>query len=170
MDSMVEFCKELAVESMEELLKVLSHVPDDKLNWTPAPTSKSAIRISAHAALYMARFAGMIESRKLPGHGDLDEWWARCYAEETAITTRAQVESAIKQGTERVLAALDALSPEEANMSLDSGMGWSMPMRRLMQMPGLHTFNHSAQIDFLQTCWDDQKVHLEPDTLDPHGK
>lgn len=35
-----------------------------------------------------------------------------------------------------------------------------MSMRYLITLPAWHTANHTGQIDFLQTCWDDQHVYV----------
>lgn len=160
MDSQIESCKKLAVEGMEEFLKTFSFVPDDKLAWTPTPTAKSAIRIAAHTALYAGRFARMIETRKLPAFDSLADWTAQKNAEEAAITNRADIEAIFRKGTDEVLAALDSLTPELIASPLDFGVGYSPPMEFLMNLPGLHAISHSAQIDYLQTCWDDQEVHF----------
>jgi hypothetical protein len=160
MEGVVATYRELAVGGMEEFLKTFSFVPDDKLTWTPAPTAKSAIRIAAHTALYAGRFALMIADRKLPGSDNLEERRARQKAAEAAITSRSEIESIFRKGTDEVLAALDSLTPEEIGATLDSGFGWTMPMTVLMEMPGLHAYSHASQIDYLQTCWDDQVVHF----------
>ena len=160
MESLVASCKESAVWGMEHFLKVFSFVPDDKLTWTPTATAKSAIRIAAHTALYAGRFARMIKDGKLPASDNLTEWLAQRNAEEAAITCRMEIESIFRKGTDEVIAALDSLTPEEIGTSLDSGLGWSMPMTRLMNLPGWHATLHAGQIDFLQTCWDDQEVHF----------
>jgi len=160
MESLVDTYKKSAVDGMEHFLKVFSFVPDDKLDWTPAPTAKSAIRIAAHTALYPARFAGMISNRKLPSHDNLEAWLAQRNAAEVAITSREEVEMIFRKGTDQVLAALESLTPEEIEMTLDSGFGWSVPMTWLMNLSGIHAIAHAAQIDYLQTCWDDQEVHF----------
>ncbi|MGI8924225.1 MAG: hypothetical protein ACR2HJ_09365 [Fimbriimonadales bacterium] len=59
---------------MEEFLKTFSFVPDDKLNWTPSPTAKTAIRIAAHTAIYAGNFAKMIRDRKLPFGDEIPEY------------------------------------------------------------------------------------------------
>lgn len=141
-------------------LRNFSHVPDDKLTWTATPTAKSAIRIAAHTALYAARFASMIRDRGLPQPDNLEEWLAQRDAEERALTDRGEIERVFRAGTAEVLAALDGLSPEETAMTLDSGQGWSMPMSFLMGLPGWHATLHTGQIDYLQTCWDDQQVYV----------
>ena len=160
MESLVASCKESAMWGMEHFLKVFSFVPDDKLTWTPAPTAKSAIRIAAHTALYAGRFARMISDRKLPASDNLTEWLAQVNAEEAAVTSRTEIESIFRKGTDEVIAALDSLTPEAIGTSLDSGLGWSMPMTFLMNLPGIHAMDHTGQIDYLQTCWDDQEVHF----------
>jgi len=157
---LIDSCKRSAVQEMEHFLKLFSHVPEDKLTWTPMPTAKSALRIAAHTALYAARFAYMIREQKLPSSDNLSEWLAQRNAEECAITTRSEVIAAFRKGTDEVLAALDSLSPEVIASSLDSGQGWSMPMRQLMNLPGWHATLHAGQIDFLQTCWDDQEIYV----------
>jgi hypothetical protein len=160
MESLVAACKKSAVRDMEHFLMLFSHVPDDKLNWTPTPTAKSALRIAAHTALYAGRFARMIRDRKVPASDNLAEWLAQRNAEEAAITCRSEIETVFRKGTEEVLAALDSLTPEAIGSSLDSGQGWSMPMTFLMNLPGWHATLHAGQIDYLQTCWGDQEVHF----------
>jgi uncharacterized damage-inducible protein DinB len=148
---------------MEMFLRNFSRVPDEKLEWAPAPTAKSALRIAAHAALYAGRFAQMIRERELPQPEDLDDWLAQREAEEAAIATRDEVERAFRKGTEEVLAALDSLTPEEVASTMDSGQGWTMSMDFLMRLPGIHATLHTGQIDYLQTCWDDQQVYVGAD-------
>jgi uncharacterized damage-inducible protein DinB len=160
MESLVASCKESAVWGMEHFLKVFSFVPDDKLTWTPTPTAKSAIRIAAHTALYAGIFARMIEERKLPASDNLTEWLAQRNAEEAAISSRTEMESIFRKGTDEVIAALDSLTPEAIGTALESGLGWSMPMTFLMNLPGTHAMGHTGQIDYLQTCWGDQEVHF----------
>ncbi len=160
MDSLITSCKESAVQAMEYFLRNFSYVPDDKLTWTPTPTAKSAIRIAAHTALYAGIFARMIRDGKLPEMDNLEEWLAQRNAAEVAITSRTEIESIFRKGTDEVIAALDSVTPEAIETKLDSGLGWSMPMTFLMNLPGMHTNGHTAQIDFLQTCWGDQEVHF----------
>lgn len=157
---LIESAKQRAVNGMEMFLRNFAHVPDDKLNWTPAPTAKSALRVAAHTALYAGRFAKMIRDRRTPAPENLEEWLAQRNAEEIAITSREEMERVFREGTAEVLAALDTLKPEDVELSIDSGQGWSMPMTQLMVLPGWHATLHLGQIDYLQTCWDDQEVYV----------
>lgn len=156
----VEASKKRAVSGMEMFLRNFSHVPDDMLHWKPSPSAKSALQIAAHTALYAGRFATMLRDRRLPVPENLDEWLAERVAEEAAVTAREDVERIFREGTAEFLEALDELTPEEVGMSLDSGQGWSLPMVQLIDMPGFHATLHTGQIDYLQTCWDDQQVYV----------
>jgi uncharacterized damage-inducible protein DinB len=152
--------KRRAVDEMEIFLRNFSHVPDDKLDWTPAPTAKSALRIAAHVALYAGRFAQMIRKRQLPSPDNLDAWIAQRDAEEAAVKDRQDIERIFREGTAEVLAALDGLTPADLELTLESGLGWTMPLRQLIFLPAFHATLHTGQIDFLQTCWDDQEVYV----------
>ncbi len=156
----IESAKQRTVSSMEMFLRNFSHVPDDKLTWTPTPSSKSALRIAAHAALYAARFAHMIRDKRLPMPENLEKWLAQRNTEEIAVTNREDIETIFREGTKQVLAALDALTLEDLELSLDSGQGWSMPMKQVIELPSFHAIVHMGQIDYLQTCWDDQQVYV----------
>ena len=145
---------------MEIFLRNFSHVPSDRLHWSPTPTAKSALRIAAHTALYYARFAEMIRNRSMPQVSNLEEWLAQRNSEESAIISPDEIEQAFQKGLNLVYEALDTLSPDDVEMELDSGQGWTMPMQFLMKLPGWHATLHTGQIDYLQTCWDDQEVYV----------
>ncbi len=157
---LIEIAKQRATGGMEMFLRNFSYVPDDRLTWTPTPTYKSALRFAAHTGLYAGRFAQLIRDRRLPTPDDLPQWLAEREAEEVAITSREEMERVFHEGTTEVLAALDSLTPEEVEMNLVSAQGWSMPMKQLMNLPGWHATLHLGQIDYLQTCWDDQQVYV----------
>lgn len=152
----IELAKKSAVDGMEMFLRNFGQVPDDKLTWTPAPSAKSALRIAAHTSLFAGRFAEMIAHRAVPNEADVARW----EAEELAVLSRAEAEQIFRDGTEKVLAALDSLTAEDIEKSLDSGQGWSMSMTFVMGLPGFHATLHMGQIDYLQTCWGDQQIYV----------
>ena len=156
----IETAKQRAIGGMDMFLRNFAHVPDDRLNWTPTPTAKSALRVAAHTALYAGRFAKMISDRQLPQPANIEEWVAKNNAEEIAVTDRAEMERIFREGTAAVIAALDSLTPEEVESDLSSGQGFEMPMKQLINLPGWHATLHLGQIDYLQTCWGDQQVYL----------
>lgn len=160
MESLVASCKESAVNGMEWFLRSFSHVPDDKLNWSPAPGAKTSLRIAAHTAITAGNFAKMLRARKLPVGDEIPVLVSQMELAEKALTSRDDVVNLFRKNTEEVLAALDALTPEDVELVLDSSLGWSMPVTFLMKLPGIHAYSHTGQIDFLQTCWDDQEIYF----------
>ncbi len=159
-DAMIAECKETARWGMEHFLMLLKHVPDDRLDWTPGPGTKSAMRIAAHTAVTAGNFAQMMRDRRLPMGDEIPPMMARTLEAELALTDRAEMEKVFRRNTDEVLAALESLSAEDIQITLDSGMGWTMPMTFLMRLPGLHAAMHIGQIDYLQTCWGDQEIHF----------
>jgi len=158
MNTAIELSKLTAVQGMDMFLRNFSYVPDDKLTWAPTPTSKSALRVAAHTAVANANFAEFIRNRKLPTD-DIPGFVARTKAAEEAITSKEEMERVFRENTQKVLDALDTLSDEDVEIMLDSGQGWEMSMKFLMRLAGWHATLHLGQIDYLQTCWDDQKIY-----------
>jgi hypothetical protein len=156
----VELCKVDAQNAMDMFLRNFSFVPEDRLTWSPTPTSKSSLRVAAHTALYFGRFAEMIRNKALPQVTNLEEWLADRSAEEEAVFSREEVVRLCQEGLGQVFEALDQLTDEDVESVLDSGQGFSMSMKFLMKLPAWHATLHLGQIDYLQTCWDDQKVYV----------
>ena len=158
MEGLVEQCKRRTVESTKQFVTTFSFVPDDKLHWSPAPTAKSAMRIANHTAFYAGVFAEVIKTGRFP-EMDREKHAAARKAAEEADTTREEVIDLLRKNTDAVLAALDALTPERIESMVETP-AFPAPMVFFMELPGGHTDGHASQIDYLQTCWDDQEVHF----------
>ena len=148
MNPIIELSKLTAVQGMDMFLRNFSYVPDDKLNWSPTPTSKSALRVAAHTAVTNANFADFIRNRRLPTGDEIPDFVARTTAAEIAITSREEMERVFRENTQKVLDALDTLSDEDIEIVFESGMS----MKFLMRLAGWHATLHLGQIDYLQTC------------------
>lgn len=81
-------------------------------------------------------------------------------AEETKIATREEVIELFEKGVVEVIEALDDLTESDLEKHLDSGQGWSLSMQSLITFPGWHSTLHAGQINYLQTCWDDQTIYV----------
>ncbi len=75
------------------------------------------------------------------------------------ITTLEQAEAVLRKGIADTLAALDTVKPEQIGSIIDTPHGRT-PFTFFMNIPARHLDGHTAQIDYLQTCWDDQEVHF----------
>lgn len=161
MQDLISSCKANATTGTEWFLRSFSKVPDDKLDWTPSPTAKSALQIAAHMAVTAGNFARMIRDRRLLPEGqDVPTMVAHLRELEAALTTREDAIRVLRENTDAILAALDSLDDAAVGMEMDSTLGWTMPMTFLMKLPGIHGFVHTGQIDFLQTCWGDMEIYV----------
>ncbi|MBM3123307.1 MAG: DinB family protein, partial [Chloroflexi bacterium] len=153
MSELAQQAKAFADNGRDALLKTLACVPDDKLNWQPAETAKTALQIAAHAALPNSLFAALIRGEGFP-RVPAEEVFAQQAAAEAALTTRQQVVQLIERSTVEVGAALDALTPELMASTVETPL-LTAPMTFFMTLPGLHMYTHASQIDYLQTIWGD---------------
>jgi len=153
----IAYSKERATEAMDYFLRVLSFVPEDKLTWKPTPTAKSALEIAAHCAGYSGVFAWIIRAGKFPC--SVDEFRATVNAAIDSVTTVEEAETMLRKGIADSIAALDTVKPEQVGSIVESPQGHT-PFNFFLTLPATHLEGHVTQIDYLQTCWDDQEVHL----------
>jgi hypothetical protein len=158
MGDIITLCKEQATEAMNGFLRTLSFVPADKVTWSPTPTAKNALQIAAHCAGCSAAFAGIISAGKFPAR--VEDFLDPIQSTTQSIATLEQAEAVLRKGIADTVAALDTVKPEQIGSIIDTpGLGQT-PFTFLMTLPARHLNDHAAQIDYLQTCWDDQEVHV----------
>src|SRR5438045_3366626 len=102
---------------MDWLLRSLSHVPADKLTWSPTPTAKSALQIAAHCAGYSGGFPSIISAGKFPA--SVEEFLGPIDSAIKGITTLEQAEIVLRQGIADTTAALDTVKPELIGAMID---------------------------------------------------
>lgn len=157
MYDLIKSCQLRAQYAKEQFLRNFSHVPDDKLDWSPVPNAKSALQIAAHCAGYSQGFASILRSGTFPA--TTDEFLGPINARIASITTREQAVAVLEQGIEETIAALSELKPEQTDATLDTPIG-PTPFIFFMTIPANHLVNHTGQIDYLQTCWGDDQVYF----------
>jgi len=158
MKDIVTLCKEQATSAMNGFLHVLSFVPADKLTWSPSPTAKNALQIAAHCAAQSGAFAQTIRAGKFPD--SVEDFLGPIHATLAGITTLEQAEAVLRKGIADTVDALDTVTPEQVDSIIDvQGLG-QIPFTFCMTIPARHLNDHTSQIDYLQTCWDDQEVHV----------
>ena len=151
-----------ALQSLEMgksmLLNTFKYVPDDKLTYSPAGTSKSALQIAAHCAVSNYGIAAMLrgEPSEINTFAQLFEY---CNQEEAKFTSREQVLAAIDDSVENVKKAIQGVSPSQFEGLVGQGE-LQGPTPFFMNLPGIHMSMHSAQIDYLETTWGDMTTHF----------
>jgi hypothetical protein len=158
MEYMISFCRERATNAMDRFLRVLSFVPADKLTWSPTPTAKSALQIAAHCAGYSGGFATIIRAGRFPS--SVQEFLGPIESAIEGVTTLEQAETVLLKGIADTIAALGGVKPEQVGGTIESPLDRQTPFLFFLNLPGMHLETHTAQIEYLQTCWGDQEVHL----------
>jgi uncharacterized damage-inducible protein DinB len=127
----------------------LEFIPDDKLNWKPAPTANSALEIINHTA-------GAL-------HGMLPVLSGGEYASPqfTPATNRKEAQELITSSVEQYAAALRRLTPQDLARTVQLPFG-SFPLAMAASMPAVDVIHHHGQISYIQTILGDTESHFLP--------
>ena len=114
-------------------LRTFKHVPEDKLNWCPAPTSKSALRIAAHVALGNSAFASILRGEK-PPFTSMEAMFASMDRAELRFESRIEVLDRIDSSYREVRSAIEALRPDAVGTMVETGL---MHLHESNKKPGV---------------------------------
>lgn len=142
----IELCRAQMRYGLGRMLITFAAVPDDRLNWTPSPTAKTPLRILSHCV-----DANRAVTRVIRGEAESasPNW-------DFHIDQRDEATRALEDSVAEYNAALDSMTPELFASQAMSPAGPS-PVSEWMHFIGWHLAEHACQIDYLQTCWDDQE-------------
>jgi len=124
----------------------LGFIPEDKLNWKPAPTAKSALEIVNHV---MEFTQGATTVAK-------DGAWT-----ETPFTPATNLEEAkalLTRTSNDYAAALRTVDPSRLGDSITLPFG-TFPLAMFLSMPQIDLVHHHGQIAYLQTLLGDEEMH-----------
>ena len=141
------------------LLHLFSFVPDDKLNWRPAPTAKPAIQIVAHCAIVSDLFAQAITGNLPDPMPSPAEFFASVTSMEETPTSRDEVVALMEKNTALLANAIDSVPDDALGSSPHSPFG-PLPMPFWLEMAGAHIAGHAGQLEYLQTIWGDLDNHM----------
>lgn len=158
-ESQIARAKEGVERSMGDLLNVFSFVPDDKLTWSPSSTARSPLWIVGHCGQANEAFASFIRGVTPPLPGNPQDISKAIRETGRLTSSRDEAIASVESSVKSVLAALDGLTPESIEGSVDSPFG-PMPIRFWMSLPEIHMTGHARQLDYLQTVWGDVKDHM----------
>lgn len=123
----------------------LDFVPDDKLNWKPAPEAKSVLEIINHAAGTVHTFTHLVTGshrHELP-----------------PVTNRAEAKSLVTQVVTAHLSAIKALQPADMERIVSTPLG-ELPVGFIAGLPVVELINHHGQITYIQEMLGDSESHL----------
>ncbi len=123
----------------------LDFVPDDKLNWKPAPEAKSVLEIINHATGTVHTFTHAItgsHKHDLP-----------------PVTNREQAKALVTQVVEAHQTAIKALTPTDMERIVSLPIG-NLPIGLVAGLPVVELINHHGQITYIQEILGDGESHL----------
>jgi len=154
----VEAAKAEFTRAKDRLAKAYASTPDDKINWSPTPTSRTPTEVAAHGAMSISGMQGWLAGQPFPfeSMAALDEF---CRKEEKNFTKREAVIGLLDEKSNKFLTFLDSLSQEKLNSMFETQMG-TFPMMSAITFPADHIRGHAAQIDYIQTIYGDREMHM----------
>jgi hypothetical protein len=142
----------------DRITRTLETTPDDKINWSPSPTSRTPIQQVVHAALGIEGIHGMLQGKPFPFSGP-DEMDRVSRQTEKGYTTREAALSLLTEKKDAYLNWLDTLTDEQVASNWEAPFG-TFPMASAITFPADHTRNHAGQIEYTQTIYGDLDWHM----------
>ncbi len=126
----------------------LDFIPEDKMQWKPAPEAKSALEIVNHLAEFLDSVSRRLGSPE---------------AVFSPATNRDEAKRMLSQICERYAAIVRAASPtvldEKFRDDMPLTVGW------MITASTLDTIHHAGQIIYIQTLLGDNEIHFDESAL-----
>ena len=125
----------------------LGLIPEEKLDWKPAPTAKSALEIANHIGGYILSMTPVLGGQ---------EWR---WPEFAPATSREEAQSLLTTAAEEYVAALRRVSPDLLRQVVQVPAG-AFPLARAAAFPVVDLIHHRGQIIYIQTLLGDAEDHF----------
>lgn len=159
MNDTIEAAKAEFLRAKSRVATGLKTTPDDKINWSPSPTARTAVQQVAHVAISIKGMMDWLKGVPFP-YADFAEMDTAARAMEKEYTSRDQVLQLLDENSDAYLGWLDSLTPEFLATTLETPFG-SFPMSNAITFPADHTRGHAAQLEYIQTIYGDLGWHSE---------
>lgn len=148
------------IQAKAGLLHALETVPNEWLNWMPAPTARSPLHQVVHAAEAIGHLHGTLDGRTFaaPSTKEADQGFR---ASERRYTSREEAARLLEEKASLFVDWLGLQSDDRLTekVVMPFGMG-TIAMEVAILFPALHTRWHHAQIDYIQTLYGDLDWHV----------
>lgn len=128
----------------------LDFVPDDKLDWKPAPTALSALEIVGHL---LGAFAMITQRLNQPDH-------TNPHPEVANPTSRDQAKQQLIAAADEYCRLLQSVSDETLSTIIKLPFG-DFPMTFIASMPVIDAIHHHGQIAYIQSLLGDAESHFD---------
>ena len=145
---------EMVIGQLEFMSANLAHnldfIPDDKLNWKPAPEANSVLEIVNHLAMPLSGMANALDGR-----------WQVAFE---SAQDREEAKALITSLSAKYADKLRALSAEDMSRTVTTPMG-DFPLPLAAGIPVIDLIHHHGQIAYIQTLLGDTEAHFDPSLL-----
>jgi hypothetical protein len=142
----MEGVAQLAEWAGPDLAYNLDFIPDDRLNWKPAPESKSALECAAEAAFFMKSMIPVLAGAE----------WTRA---DHAPASKPEVQETLRAASKEYATALRAIPVERLAEMVSMPFG-DMPLGQVAGFPVIDVIHHRGQVCYLQTMLGDKENHF----------
>jgi uncharacterized damage-inducible protein DinB len=140
-----EFLANAAEKAAADLETALKRLPEEKQNWSPVDTSRSALDQVAECAILNGTTAAIIQSRQFPHDFDF-EAYARQKSE--LAQDRDAALKLLHENTPRAVDAIRAVADADLEVSVD--MPWGpMTLAQIISYPYWNMSYHEGQINYI---------------------
>lgn len=141
------------------VLSAFSHIPEDKINWSPSPTSRTPLELLAHCGIGTEGLGGWIAGGMSFDGFDPDAIEAQMREQESQVKTKEEALALLEKGCAFYSGWLDTLTDKQIAASFQTPMG-ERKMADVITFPADHLRSHAAQLDYIQTIHGDRKWHM----------
>lgn len=145
--------------ALDSVLRAVEALPEDRRDWKPAETSRSALNQLQEIAMAPKMFVPLVEEGTMPDFDDhaLQEQERT----RTGIDTFEKCREASMDGTSVICQVISEFPDDrlEEEVTLPFAGGMTMTMADVL---GLHAWNltyHLGQINYIQTMLGDMEMH-----------
>jgi uncharacterized damage-inducible protein DinB len=129
-----------------DLARQLDFIPDDKLDWKPAPEAKSALACAAEAAYVMRGALDLLDGK--PFTLQIPE-----------NLTKAQVQEALRANSAEYAGRLPQFPPEKLGEDVVTPFA-TMPWQQMLTYVVIEAAHHRGQVCYIQTLLGDTELHF----------
>lgn len=140
-----EFLASAAVKAAEDLATAFERLPEDKRNWSPAPTSRSALHQVAEVAILNGFVITNIQT-----HAWDDAHFGRYPTDHERLMGQPweEVRALLMENTARVAETIRATTDEELGITI--AMPWgSSTIQEICAYPYWNAIYHQGQINYI---------------------
>ena len=153
MDSYLEALTHRSRSAVESFLKAFSFLPEDKRQWKPADTSRTALEILSHATYWTLYF-----TRILRGEGPLQVSEEEWLGSTQAIQDMEKAQKLAEESGKEFVKAVRKLSAEDLEREVELPWGRET-LAKVVWDNYWHLGYHEGQLNYLQTMLGDTEHH-----------